>query len=111
MSYRTDFRSIRDEVSPEEWQTRVDLAACYRLVALYGMDDLTATHISARVPGAAEHFLINPYGLLFSQVTASGEMPHILAARSHSTLMALRAALIVAMPLAKVTRLPSVTSL
>lgn len=54
-----------------EWQIRVDLAACYRLVAHYDMDDLFATHISARVPGAEEHFLINPYGWHFSEVTAS----------------------------------------
>jgi ribulose-5-phosphate 4-epimerase/fuculose-1-phosphate aldolase len=50
---------------------RVDLAACYRLVDHYGMDDMFATHISARVPGSHDHFLVNPYGLLFSQVTAS----------------------------------------
>ena len=50
---------------------RVDLAACYRLVAHYGMDDMFATHISARVPGAQEHFLLNPYGVLFEQITAS----------------------------------------
>jgi ribulose-5-phosphate 4-epimerase/fuculose-1-phosphate aldolase len=58
-------------MSEAERAMRVDLAACYRLVALNGMDDLLATHISARVPGKEEHFLINPYGLLFSQVTAS----------------------------------------
>jgi ribulose-5-phosphate 4-epimerase/fuculose-1-phosphate aldolase len=58
-------------MSDAERQMRVDLAACYRLIALNGMDDLLATHISARVPGKEEHFLINPYGLLFSQVTAS----------------------------------------
>jgi ribulose-5-phosphate 4-epimerase/fuculose-1-phosphate aldolase len=54
-----------------ERKLRVDLAACYRLIALNGMDDMHATHISARVPGPEDHFLINPYGLLFSQVTAS----------------------------------------
>ena len=59
------------EVSEAEWKARVDLAACYRLIALNKMDDLFATHLSARAPGAHEHFLINPYGLLFSQVTAS----------------------------------------
>jgi ribulose-5-phosphate 4-epimerase/fuculose-1-phosphate aldolase len=63
--------SIRDQVSPQEWQTRVDLAACYRLVALYGWDDLVFTHISARVPGGDHHFLINPYGFLFEEITAS----------------------------------------
>jgi ribulose-5-phosphate 4-epimerase/fuculose-1-phosphate aldolase len=59
------------KISDEEWQARVDLAACYRLVAHYEMDDMVATHISLRAPSAEEHFLINPYGLLFSQVTAS----------------------------------------
>ena len=58
-------------IGETEWRTRVDLAACYRLVDHYGMDDMFATHISARVPGKAEHFLVNPYGVLFSQVTAS----------------------------------------
>ena len=63
--------SLKDAVSPEEWQLRVDLAACYRLVAAYGWTDLIYTHISARVPGPEHHFLINPYGLLFEEVTAS----------------------------------------
>lgn len=63
--------TIRDQVSPEEWQTRVDLAAAYRLVALFGWDDLIFTHISARVPGADHHFLLNPYGMMFDEVTAS----------------------------------------
>jgi ribulose-5-phosphate 4-epimerase/fuculose-1-phosphate aldolase len=62
---------VRSLVSPEEWQLRVDLAACYRLVALYGWTDLVFTHISARVPGAEHHFLINPYGLMFDEITAS----------------------------------------
>jgi ribulose-5-phosphate 4-epimerase/fuculose-1-phosphate aldolase len=57
--------------SPEEWQTRVDLAAAYRLVALFHWDDLVFTHISARVPGEADAFLINPYGMLFEEITAS----------------------------------------
>ena len=57
--------SLRDEVSAPEWQARVELAACYRLVALFGWDDLVFTHISARVPGAEGQFLINPYGLFF----------------------------------------------
>ena len=61
---------VRDQVSPEEWQTRVDLAACYRLVALNGWDDVVFTHISAKIPGT-EHFLINPYGLMFEEITAS----------------------------------------
>jgi ribulose-5-phosphate 4-epimerase/fuculose-1-phosphate aldolase len=63
--------SIRDQVSAEEWQVRVDLAAAYRLVALYGWDDLIFTHISARVPGAEHYFLLNPYGMMFEEVTAS----------------------------------------
>jgi ribulose-5-phosphate 4-epimerase/fuculose-1-phosphate aldolase len=54
-----------------EWEQRVQLAACYRLVALYGWDDLIFTHISARVPGPEHHFLINPYGMLFEEITAS----------------------------------------
>jgi ribulose-5-phosphate 4-epimerase/fuculose-1-phosphate aldolase len=63
--------SIREQVTGEEWQARVDLAAAYRLVALYGWDDLIFTHISARVPGPEHHFLLNPYGMLFEEVTAS----------------------------------------
>jgi ribulose-5-phosphate 4-epimerase/fuculose-1-phosphate aldolase len=63
--------TIRDQVPKEEWQVRVDLAAAYRLVALYGWDDLIFTHISARVPGAGHHFLLNPYGMMFEEVTAS----------------------------------------
>src|SRR5213595_2143357 len=61
----------RAGVSEEEWQARVDLAAAYRLVALYGWDDLIFTHISARVPDAEHHFLLNPYGMMFAEVTAS----------------------------------------
>jgi ribulose-5-phosphate 4-epimerase/fuculose-1-phosphate aldolase len=63
--------SLRQMVSAEEWQLRVDLAACYRLVALYGWSDLVFTHISARVPGPEHHFLINPYGMMFDEITAS----------------------------------------
>jgi ribulose-5-phosphate 4-epimerase/fuculose-1-phosphate aldolase len=63
--------SVREQVTEEEWQVRVDLAACYRLVALFGWDDLVFTHISARVPGPEHHFLINAYGLLFEEMTAS----------------------------------------
>lgn len=61
---------VRNKVSAEEWAVRVDLAACYRLVAHFGWDDLVFTHISARVPGTHD-FLINPYGLMFDEVTAS----------------------------------------
>lgn len=62
---------IKDQVSESEWQMRVDLAACYRLIAMYGWDDLVFTHISARVPDTEDEFLINPYGLLFEEITAS----------------------------------------
>lgn len=62
---------VRDRVSAEEWQLRVDLAAAYRLVALYGWDDLIFTHLSARIPGPEHHFLINPYNLMFEEMTAS----------------------------------------
>ena len=63
--------SVQSQVSDAEWQTRVDLAACYRAVAMYGWDDLVFTHISARVPGPEHHFLISPYGMMFDEVTAS----------------------------------------
>ncbi len=63
--------SLRELVSEEEWKLRVELAACYRLVALYGWSDLVFTHISARIPGSEHHFLINPYGLMFEEITAS----------------------------------------
>ena len=64
-------RSVREQVSPEEWQTRVDLAACYRLTAMYGMTEMIANHISCRVPGAHDQFLINPYGMLYEEINAS----------------------------------------
>jgi ribulose-5-phosphate 4-epimerase/fuculose-1-phosphate aldolase len=63
--------SLKDQVSPEEWKIRCDLAACYRLVALHGWTDLIFTHISARLPGDDHRFLINPYGMLFEEVSAS----------------------------------------
>lgn len=63
--------SLKTQVSPEEWEARVNLAAAYRLIALYGWDDLIFTHVSARVPGPEHHFLINPYGMLFEEITAS----------------------------------------
>ena len=63
--------SVQHQVSADEWQTRVDLAACYRLVALYGWADLVFTHITAKIPGADNQFLINPYGMLFDEITAS----------------------------------------
>ncbi|MFY0641170.1 MAG: class II aldolase/adducin family protein [Bermanella sp.] len=67
----TACNSIKDSVSQQEWKLRQDLAACYNLVAHYGWDDLIFTHISARVPGPEHHFLINPYGLMFDEITAS----------------------------------------
>jgi ribulose-5-phosphate 4-epimerase/fuculose-1-phosphate aldolase len=71
MNTNASFRSIREEVSPEEWQTRVDLAACYRLVDRYGMTDMIYNHITARVPGPEHHLLINLYGLTYREITAS----------------------------------------
>src|SRR5256885_16986721 len=66
-------------ISPEERAVRVDLAACYRLVARYGWEDLVFTHISARGPGAGDQFLINPYGMFFGEITAAslvkGDLP------------------------------------
>lgn len=82
--------SVKEQVSAQEWEARVNLAAAYRLVAAYGWDDLVFTHISARVPGPEHHFLINPYGFLFEEITASSlvkvdlqgrkvmESPHVI---------------------------------
>ncbi len=70
----TSIPSLKEHVSPEEWQTRIDLAAAYRLVAMYGWDDLVFTHITAKVPGStrgSEEFLINPYGQMFDEISAS----------------------------------------
>jgi hypothetical protein len=64
-------RTMPARMSAEEWQTRLDLAACYHLVDLFGWSDLVNTRITARVPGQHDHFLINPYGLLFDEITAS----------------------------------------
>ena len=77
--------SLKDQVSPEEWQLRVDLAACYRLVAAYGWSDLIFTHISARIPGPEHQFLINPYGLLFEEITASSLIKIDQAGNKRST--------------------------
>src|SRR2546422_4644369 len=71
-----DIPSLRDKVSPEEWAVRVDLAACYRLVVRYGWEDLVFTHITVRVPGADDQFLINPYGMFFDEITASRSEEH-----------------------------------
>jgi ribulose-5-phosphate 4-epimerase/fuculose-1-phosphate aldolase len=70
MTYRTDFASLKGKVSDEEWRTRIELAACYRLVDRYGMTDLIYNHITGRIPGA-DHLLINLYGLLYKEITAS----------------------------------------
>ena len=66
-----DIRSVKDQVSAEEWQARVDLAAAYRMMAYMGWDDLIYTHLSMRIPGTDHHFLINPLGLMFEEITAS----------------------------------------
>jgi ribulose-5-phosphate 4-epimerase/fuculose-1-phosphate aldolase len=66
-----DLSSVRDRVSEAEWRQRVDLAALYRIVASHGWDDLLFTHLSARVPGPEHHFLLNPFGMMFDEVTAS----------------------------------------
>ena len=71
MSEQLAIPSKKGEVSEEEWQLRIDLAAAYRLIALYGWDDLIFTHLSARIPGEEHHFLINPYGMMFAEITAS----------------------------------------
>lgn len=71
MNAAADRISVKEQVSDEEWRLRINLAACYRLIAAFGWDDLIFTHISARVPGAEDHFLINAYGLLFEEMTAS----------------------------------------
>jgi ribulose-5-phosphate 4-epimerase/fuculose-1-phosphate aldolase len=63
--------SVRDQVGEEEWRKRVDLAACYRLIDLYGMSELSANHVTTRVPGEADAFLINPHGMLYDQMNAS----------------------------------------
>jgi ribulose-5-phosphate 4-epimerase/fuculose-1-phosphate aldolase len=77
-------QSLRGNVSPEEWQQRVDLAAAYRLVAHFGWDDLIFTHLTARVPGPEHHFLINPYGMLFEEITASSLVKVDLAGKKIS---------------------------
>src|SRR5258708_35959933 len=64
-------KSVREQVSAEEWQTRADLAACYRLTAMHGMTEMIANLISCRVPGPHDHVLINPYGMLYEEIDAS----------------------------------------
>lgn len=67
----TNVTSVRDQVSSEEWKLRIDLAAAFRLVAHHGWDDLIFTHLSVRIPGPEHHFLINPYNLMFDEISAS----------------------------------------
>ena len=64
-------RPVREQVSAQEWEARVNLAACYRLMHEFGMVEMVANHISARVPGTENEFLINPYGMLYEEMTAS----------------------------------------
>jgi ribulose-5-phosphate 4-epimerase/fuculose-1-phosphate aldolase len=64
-------RSLKGKVSDAEWRVRVDLAACYRLIAHFHWDDLVFTHVTVRVPGTTDQFLINPYGMMFDEITAS----------------------------------------
>jgi ribulose-5-phosphate 4-epimerase/fuculose-1-phosphate aldolase len=66
-----DIPSLEGKVSDQEWAIRVDLACAYRMIAYYGWDDLIFTHLSARIPGPEHHFLLNPYNLMFEEVTAS----------------------------------------
>src|SRR3974390_440796 len=70
MNHSTEFKTIRDELSAQEWEARLDLAATYRLVDYYGMSDLIYNHITLRIPGT-EELLINLYGLLYKEITAS----------------------------------------
>jgi ribulose-5-phosphate 4-epimerase/fuculose-1-phosphate aldolase len=71
MNAELGIASLEGTVSAEEWAVRVDLAAAYRLVARFGWEDLVFTHITARVPGTDDQFLINPYGVFFDEITAS----------------------------------------
>ena len=68
---RLELASLKNKVSPEEWNARVDLAACYRLIAHYGMSDMMANHVTIRVPGEEEAFLTNPYGMMYEEMSAS----------------------------------------
>ena len=70
-SGRLQLPCLKTEVTPQEWQARVDLAACYRLTAHYGMSDMMANHITLRVPGQEHAFLTNPYGMMYEEMTAS----------------------------------------
>jgi len=63
MNHMIDTNKLKSQITEEEWKLRLDLAATYRLIALYGWDDLIYTHVSLRIPGPEHHFLINPFGL------------------------------------------------
>ena len=76
MSVNLGIPSLKGKVTDAEWQLRCDLAAAYRLVDEFGWSDLVFTHISARIPGPDHHFLINPYGLAFDEITASSLVTH-----------------------------------
>jgi ribulose-5-phosphate 4-epimerase/fuculose-1-phosphate aldolase len=76
---------MKDKCSPEEWKARVDLAACYRLVDIYGLSDMMANHISSHVPGEKGAFLINPYGMMYEEITASSLIKVDLAGNILST--------------------------
>jgi ribulose-5-phosphate 4-epimerase/fuculose-1-phosphate aldolase len=78
---RTEPGSVKDRVSAAEWETRVTLAACYRLMSHYGVNDLTYNHISARIPGEPNHLLINPRDMMFGEITASSLLKYDLAGR------------------------------
>ena len=71
MNHMIDASKLKSQISDKEWQLRLELAATYRLIALYGWDDLIYTHVSLRIPGPEHHFLINPFGLMFDEITAS----------------------------------------
>lgn len=71
LAKRSRKKSVREQVSAEEWDCRVNLAACYRLMAEFGMTEMIANHISARIPGTTNEFLLNPFGMLYEEITAS----------------------------------------
>ena len=68
MNHMIDTQKLKSQITEKEWQLRLDLAATYRLIAMYGWDDLIYTHVSLRIPGPEHHFLINLYGLMFDEI-------------------------------------------
>jgi len=78
MNHMIDKNKLKSQITEEEWKLRLDLAATYRLIALYGWDDLIYTHVSLRIPGPEHHFLINPYGLMFDEITPQAWLKLIL---------------------------------